>query len=42
MLAYLEPYGYPVDGGYFGRIRLGEWMLFPTENEYLEYFEDIV
>ena len=31
------PYGYPIDGGYLGRLKDGTFMLFATEGDYLEY-----
>lgn len=37
----MKPYGYPVSSGYFGMLKDGTWRLFPTENEYLEYIEEV-
>lgn len=31
-------YGYPVGSGYLGRLKDGTFMLFPTEEEYKEYY----
>lgn len=31
------PNGYHTKRGYLGCLKSGEWMLFPTEKEYLEY-----
>ena len=33
----IEPYGYLVDTGYLGMLHNGQMMLFPTEQEYLDY-----
>lgn len=37
---YQEPYGYPVSNGYLGWVeRIGDFMLFSTETDYLDYIE---
>lgn len=33
-------YGYAVANGYRGRMHSGEWLLFPTEEEYREAFNE--
>ena len=36
-----EPYGYIVGYGYRGWVeRLGKWILFATESEYIDYISD--
>lgn len=35
----MRPYGYLIDCGYKGLTKNG-WMLFTTEQEYIEYLED--
>lgn len=32
-----KPYGYPVSSGYMGLINNNVWMLFATEDDYIEY-----
>ena len=32
-----RPYGHHTKRGYLGYLKCGDWMLFPTEKEYLEY-----
>ena len=34
-------YGYHVSNGYKGRLEDGSFMLFPTEQEYVEYFKEV-
>lgn len=34
------PYGYLVHGGYMGRMKNGQFILFPTEDEYIEIFTE--
>lgn len=37
-----EPYGYPVNAGYFGWVKKERTMrLFSTEQDYYEYIEDM-
>lgn len=39
-IEYREPYGYPVPDGYLGWVkRIGDFMLFSTEGDYLDYIE---
>jgi len=33
-------YGYLTKNGYYGRMPSGEWLLFPTEGEYIEEYKD--
>ena len=41
MEAYMkETKGYPIPSGYMGLVN-GKWMLFATENDYIEYLLDI-
>lgn len=34
------PYGYLTKDGYFGRLFNGKWMMFATENEYIEWLDE--
>jgi hypothetical protein len=36
----MEPYGYLIGSGYKGKMPDGRWMLFPTEEEYNEMFDE--
>lgn len=33
-------YGYDIKCGYMGRLNDGRWMLFPTEQEYIDYINE--
>lgn len=35
-----EPYGYYTQSGFRGRIKTGEFMIFPTYEEYIEYLSE--
>ena len=39
---YLSYYGYPVSTGYVGRMPTGELIIFPTEREYIESFNEMI
>ncbi len=34
-------YGYHTQSGYMGRLASGRWVLFPTQEEYLEQLEEV-
>lgn len=36
----MEPYGYLVSDGYMGRVSELCWILFDTEQEYLDYIRE--